>query len=334
MTTLVALTVLTLLFQLSGVSSSDWQLVFFDDFDHLNTSVWSVADNFTHSSYELSKGSELQLYTKDNVYIERGNLVLRTKYDPATAASYGNNSRTHTSGWVESSPQGHHWAPHPPKPGFAQAFGRFEIRARLPDPNFAQIWPAIWMMPDGERTVPPHACWPSGGEIDIMELWGQRNDNRVFSTLHYSNVSNADHCGSKGDLCKGHIGGYPAAGAPAIDWSADFHVWAVEWTATNLTFFVDDHMIGYADSTQVAVPQTPFYFIINTAICGAFWCRTTGPPTTTVYHYIDWIKAYIPAALEPGCCKSNDDCPKSYCMIDPTKAAPYSCHGASCKRGK
>jgi len=320
---------IALLCQLSGASVTGWQLAFFDNFDTLNTSVWHVADNFTHSSYEYAEGSELQLYTKDNVYIEQGKLVLRTTHDPTTASSYGNNSRNYTSGWVESRRGSDRWAPHPPNEGFAQAFGRFEIRARLPDPTFPQIWPAIWMMPEPELTVPPELCWPAGGEIDIMELWGQRDGNRVFSTLHYSNVSNSIHCGGSSDLCKGHVGGWPSAGSPAMDWSAEFHVWAVEWNSTSLSFFVDNHMLGSVDSSQVEVPQTPFYFILNTAICGADWCKEApGPSQETVYHYVDWVKAYVPA-LGPGCCTSSEDCPSSYCMIDPLKVAPYSCHGTT-----
>merc|ERR1712072_1020293 len=31
----------------------------------------------------------------------------------------------------------------------------------------------------------------------------------------------------------------------------------------------------------------------------------------------------------PNCCNSNADCPGSYCMEDSTKTAPYTCHGAS-----
>lgn len=53
-------------------------LVFEDDFlgDSLNSSIWCVADNYTHSTYSYNGTgplpSELQLYTKDEVYVENG----------------------------------------------------------------------------------------------------------------------------------------------------------------------------------------------------------------------------------------------------------------------
>jgi len=286
----------------SSPTPDKWDLVFVDDFDTLNSSTWSVADNYSHTTVD----HELQLYTKDNVYIDNSTLVLRTQYDPNPGGGFYPGARNFTSGWIESSPTPDRIL-HEYKPGFAQAFGRFEIRAKLPTSN-PGIWPAIWMMPEKTLTVPPHLCWPAGGEIDIMETWGgadnrATNNNRAYSTYHYSNTSAlniTERCGSKADLSHGHIGGYPAPTAKPIDWSQDFHVWALEWNATNMAFFVDEHPIGSVDARQVIVPQTPFYFILNTAICSPWYCKVQGAEFSkqTVYHVIDWIKAYT--KKQPG----------------------------------
>ena len=58
-----------------AVSASEWRMTFEDDFDGdmLNTSRWSVAHNMTHGPLEL------QLYVSDEVYLENGDLVLRTR---------------------------------------------------------------------------------------------------------------------------------------------------------------------------------------------------------------------------------------------------------------
>ena len=71
---LVALAVL-LASAAASAASSEWILTFEDEFDGeaLNTSRWNVADNMTHGP------EELQLYVKDEVYLEKGNLVLRTR---------------------------------------------------------------------------------------------------------------------------------------------------------------------------------------------------------------------------------------------------------------
>ena len=49
--------------------------------------------------------------------------------------------------------------------GFAQKFGRFEVKAKLN--HGPGSWPAHWLLP--EDTMEPGCGWPYSGEIDIME---------------------------------------------------------------------------------------------------------------------------------------------------------------------
>ena len=65
-----------------------------------------------------SKGDqELELYLKDNVYVQDDNLILRTIFD---STMYGSKQYLWTSGWVDTLHK------------FWQQFGRFEINAKLP----------------------------------------------------------------------------------------------------------------------------------------------------------------------------------------------------------
>lgn len=50
------------------------------------------------------------------------------------------------------------------------AYGRVEIRARLPEGDW--LWPALWMLPVDYVYGP----WPMSGEIDIMESRGNGPD--------------------------------------------------------------------------------------------------------------------------------------------------------------
>ena len=34
-------------------------------------------------------------------------------------------------------------------------------------------------------SVPPNVCWPVGGEIDVMEMYGCTDGSPVFGTEHY-----------------------------------------------------------------------------------------------------------------------------------------------------
>ena len=70
-------------------AAGDWVLTFADEFDTLNLTTWSVADNYTHT-WPYSGTSELQLYTKDEVFVENGSLVLQTR-------ATGRPSRAHTA---------------------------------------------------------------------------------------------------------------------------------------------------------------------------------------------------------------------------------------------
>src|SRR5262249_34953865 len=60
---------------------------------------------------------------------------------------------------------------------FAQAYGRFEARIKIP--RGQGIWPAFWMMGDDVARVD----WPDCGEIDIMENIG-REPGMVYGSLH------------------------------------------------------------------------------------------------------------------------------------------------------
>jgi beta-glucanase (GH16 family) len=282
----------------AAAQEDGWTLAWSDDFNGtvLDGSKWTVSDNFTHSDYTYKPGSstELQLYVKSAVRVEGGSLRLTTKHDPETCKAYGNNGRNHTSGWVDS------------KQKFSQAFGRFEVRAKLPNPAAVQIWPALWMMPEPELTHPTHLCWPAGGEIDIMEMWGGHNRNESSSTLHYTAAggSQPKECGGKYDKAHGHIGSYPPANLPPVDFSQDFHIWELIWSPTSMVFNLKSgsggtvHKIGEVTSKQATLPQTPFYWIFNTAICGAKYCEVPhegGLVPEPVEMEIDFVRVYTPA---------------------------------------
>ena len=127
-----------------------WAEVWADHFNgtELDTTSWTVDLNAGDSRVRDSQG------TADNVYLEDGDLVLRSQEQSAGKWNY-------TSGAVQTMGK-QSW----------KGLTRACVRARLPGgeggegprKDSAGIWPAHWMMPDNK------ACWPSNGEIDIMEM--------------------------------------------------------------------------------------------------------------------------------------------------------------------
>ena len=148
------------------------------------------------------------------------------------------------------------------------------IEASIKLPKGKGTWPAFWMMPVNFRS------WPADGEIDIMEEVGY-HPNYVSSSLH----ANA-HVHTQGTqvthemLCEG-----------AED---DFHTYAILWTASNITTYVDGQVQLSYDNRGLGRDDwpydDPFYVILNLA-WGGDWGGSQGVdesalPTTMEVDYV------------------------------------------------
>ncbi|HEX9780420.1 MAG TPA: family 16 glycosylhydrolase [bacterium] len=216
-----------------------WHLVWEDEFEGeaVDPARWRVE----HAA--LVKNNELQFYASDDVDVRDGRLVLRSQARPL-------GGRQYTSGLVET------------KGKFAQAFGRFEVRAKLPGGQ--GIWPAHWLLPtDGG--------WPP--ELDIMELLGHE-PNTVYLTQHWGAWPN------------NRLGGEPFTGP---DFTQDFHTFALEWEPDEIRWYVDGEL---RHRSREHVPTVPCFLILNTAV-GGDW---PGPPDETTvfpqFHEIDYVRVY------------------------------------------
>jgi hypothetical protein len=143
------------------------------------------------------------------------------------------------------------------QPSFAQAYGYFEMRAKIP--SGAGMWPAFWLLRKDLK-------WPP--EIDVMESVGDAS--KVYSTVHSKLMPSAE------------IEGRVAPDA--------FHTYAVAWDPKRVEFYVDGHDIG-GQATPADLDQ-PMYMIANLAV-GGTW---PGPPDSMsefpAVMSIDYIRAY------------------------------------------
>ena len=148
------------------------------------------------------------------------------------------------------------------------------IEAKIKLPKGKGTWPAFWMMPVN------FTSWPSDGEIDIMEEVGY-HPNYVSSSLHANAHVHTNNTQVTHEMY--------CAGA-----EDDFHVYAMEWTAKNITTYVDGQIqlsynnrgLGHDDWPYDA----PFYVILNLA-WGGTWGGATGVnenalPTTMEVDYV------------------------------------------------
>ncbi len=136
---------------------------------------------------------------------------------------------------------------------FDQAYGRFEARIRLPwGPG---IWPAFWMLGANIDTVP----WPQCGEIDIMEYRGQQ-PSLIHGSVHGPGYSGGAAITKSYGLINSRF-------------DLDYHLFAVEWGADYIQYFVDDVLyqeINPKDLTGEWVFENNFFLILNVAVGGNF----------------------------------------------------------------
>ncbi len=140
-----------------GCKEEEKTFMLFEDFtsNTLNTDIWN---------YDLENGcpnlcgwgnKERQLYTKENISIKNGKLVIKASKKDTLYFS----GKIHT------------------KEKFEFMYGIVEVKAKLP--KGYGLWPAIWMLGNDIDTN----TWPSCGEIDMMEYVG-REPHKIYTSIH------------------------------------------------------------------------------------------------------------------------------------------------------
>jgi beta-glucanase (GH16 family) len=217
------------------------QLVWADEFNTPgNLSQWQVYEGDGCETGNCNFGnSELQVYRASNATVAGGYLTIATRYENSVQ-----NGRTYnyTSAKLFSK--------NPAAASGLQTFRYGRIEARMKLPSAQGVWPAFWMLADPGN-------WPFTGEIDIMEA-KHKNPKTVSGTIHYD------------------AGGWHYTGrdyTSTVDLSADFHVYAVEWSPDQIKWFVDGNLFHTATPKTTTGNSWPFndgnfYIILNTAVGG------------------------------------------------------------------
>ncbi|WP_082591086.1 glycoside hydrolase family 16 protein [Sediminicola sp. YIK13] len=201
---------------------------------------------------------EQQHYTArtDNAYVSNGTLKIVAKKENYTAY---NSTKSYTSARLNSK--------------FAFTYGRIEVRAKLP--SGGGTWPAIWTLGSNISTVD----WPSCGEIDIMEHVGN-NIGEVSSAIH--TPSSFGNTVNKGII-------------EIPDTTTEFHVYAVDWTADKMDFYVDDTLFYTYNPASKNSDTWPFnkdqFILLNIAMGGTLG-GSIDPNFTQGTMEIDYVRVY------------------------------------------
>ena len=263
----------------SAQTTGGWQLVWSDEF---NGTAGTPPDP-KNWNYDIGGGGwgngEAETYTNStqNAFQDgNGNLVIRAIRD---------SSGNYTSARLQTGSPGASTQTTDGKWQYGMVVARIKI------PFGHGVWPAFWMLGENISTV----SWPTCGEMDIMENFGTFNNNININngTIH-GPVSSAANAGD--------YGGGDGIGASYTlplgeQVNTDYHVYAIEWSANSVEFFVDGAL--YETRTPASLPSgapwvfnNNFFILLNLAIGGPSTFLGT-PSATAPFPNQDMLVDYV-----------------------------------------
>ncbi|GAB3981525.1 hypothetical protein GCM10028806_51280 [Spirosoma terrae] len=207
--------------------------------------------------------NEQQYYTSrrlENARVENGKLIIEARKESYQGKEY-TSARLLTRG----------------KASWKQ--GRIEAYAKLPAGR--GTWPAVWMLGDNIKT----AGWPLSGEIDIMEHVGF-DEGVIHGTIHTEAYNHARKT-QKGKQIR------------IPDATQTYHLYAVEWTADKIDFYVDNQKYNTVEKAALGSNvaewpfEQPFYLLLNVAV-GGNWGGQQGVDETIWPRRmeVDYVRVY------------------------------------------
>lgn len=225
-------------------ATDPWKLVFSDEFEGtaLEFPKWSP-----HDPWGKERNFESQAYTPESIELRNGVARLLAR---VAKADYDGRKREYTSGMMTTFGS------------FAQMYGRFEVRCRLPVSKGLEA--KIWLLPVPNGELP---------SIDVMDFVGRDPGKVMFGNVWGDKTTE-----------RAYQGGWPLK-----DLDSAFHTYAVEWDEGKIVWFVD----GVERFRSVTgIPKQPMYLAVSLAVGGE---RAKWPDSTTVFpaaFELDFVRIY------------------------------------------
>jgi beta-glucanase (GH16 family) len=240
-----------------------WDLVWSDEFedDSIDASNWNLqvekAGRFNEEWQRYTNSSE-------NAYVENGKLVIKAIHE---SDEHGMNQ--YTSARLNTANK--------------QAWSYGKITARIKLPHGEGIWPAFWMLGANIDENGGDTPWPETGEIDILELYGFKDDGVVEANIHYADAS----------------GEHAMMGAESFElddgkFADSFHVFELEWDSEKISWLVDGEQYASTPITadELSEFHQDFFLLLNIAVGGTFAGRPDDTTEFPQYMYVDWVRVY------------------------------------------
>ncbi|MDJ0654445.1 MAG: glycoside hydrolase family 16 protein [Xanthomonadales bacterium] len=240
---------------------ADWMLVWSDEFD----GEMLDPDNWNRQVVRAGRfNDEWQRYTDstENAYVNDGALVIKVIHE---GEFHGHDQ--YTSARLNTARK--------------QTFRYGRIAARIQLPYGEGIWPAFWMLGANINENGGDTPWPQSGEIDILELYGSKDDGAIEANIHYAG-SDGRHASLRAPVYKLESGIFADA----------FHVFEIEWDEQRITWRVDGEQYASTpiDADERSEFHQDFFILLNIAIGGSGRPNDSTPFPQVMY--VDWVRVY------------------------------------------
>ena len=260
---------LLLILTLAPAHAQTWNLVWSDEFNTTSLGVdWErmIGDG---TLYGLPAGwgnNELQYYTDspNNCFVSGGSLHIVVRAESVGGYNY-TSARLRTKN--------------------KRDFKYGKIKARIKLPTSKGMWPAFWMLPTAEV----YGAWAASGEIDIAEAQIRDFPKQIIQSIHYGGVW-PDNLSTTWYHSQG-------SGPNTVDFSQAFHVYAIQWEANQIRWYVDGVNTFSTSSWSSTGGPYPapfdqlFHILLNVAVGGA--APTPGQGTVLPQEMlVDYVRVY------------------------------------------
>lgn len=230
------------------VAPAGYRLVWADEFNRdgpLDPKNWNFEQGF-------ERNEELQWYRAENARCEGGLLIIEARREKVPNPKHDPASKS----WKRRRPHADYTSASATTRGLQSwLYGRFEVRARI-DAR-AGMWPAIW-------TLGVEGNWPANGEIDLMEYYR----GMILANTFWAEKGRHQPAGV--------VVKKPLGELPGPDWTAQFHVWRMDWDASEIRLYVDDQLLNrtpITDAQRLKPGQPhpfrqPHFLLLNLAVGG------------------------------------------------------------------
>jgi hypothetical protein len=249
-----------------------WQCTFDDEFDAstgdanaLDTNRWTWQT--TEASRIVAGDSPSRacyVNSADNVNVADGTLNLSARREPFTfKCSYPNGlswlfgNTTFTTQWTAAQVMGFQ--------KFSQTYGKFEVRAKLPQTTAVGLQETFWLWPDSPTY---YGAWPKSGEIDFAEFYSPfASPSEVTPYIHYGMDASTRDDATGTNV----VSNDDPVNRCAIDLSA-YNTYGLEWTPGTLTVLYNgnvcfiDHYVPNGGLTAPAPFDQPFFLSLTQAL--------------------------------------------------------------------